>query len=106
MSAAEARRKYGRISKAGLAKKSWNIARALIASRTGHVKAGLAKGGEVRGYVREFVTGSNPRVEALLENNLKYITEATPDSVVSEAMSAATRTIEAIINEKLNEGLK
>ena len=105
-SAAQARQKYGKIKKAGLAKQSWSVARALIASRNGNVKAGLAKGGDVRGYVREIVTGPNQRVEALLENNLKYITEATPDSVVSEAMSAATRTIEAIVDEKLNEGLK
>lgn len=102
-SAAQARREYGKISKAGLAKKSWRVAKALIASRNGNVKAGLAKGGDVRGYVREIVTGPNQRVEALLENNLKYITEATPESVVEEAMGAATRTIDGIIKDKLEE---
>ena len=102
-SAAQARREYGKISKAGLAKKSWRVAKALIASRNGNVKAGLAKGGDVRGYVREIVTGTNPRAEALLENNLAYIREATPDSVVEEAMGAATRTIDRIVKDALEE---
>ena len=102
-SAAQARREYGKISKAGLAKKSWRVAKALIASRNGNVKAGLAKGGDVRGYVREIVTGPNQRVEALLENNLKYITEATPESAVAEAMASATKTIDGIIKDKLEE---
>ena len=105
-SAAEARRKYGKISKAGLAKKSWNFARALIASRNGNIRAGLVKDGDVRGYVREIVTGPNQRVEALLENNLRYITEATPDDVVSEAMAAATHTIDNIIKDKLEEATR
>lgn len=105
-SAAQARKKYGKIANAGRAKQSWSVARALIASRNGNVNHGLAKDGTVRGYVREYVTGPNQRVEALLENNLKYITEATPESAVAEAMAAATKTIEAIINDKLNEGLK
>lgn len=102
-SAAQARRQYGKISKAGLAKNSWQVAKALIASRNGNVKAGLAKGGDVRGYVREIVTGPNQRVEALLENNLKYITEATPDNAVAEAMAAATRTIDGIVKDALEK---
>lgn len=101
-SAAQAR-KYGKISKAGHAKKSWRVAKALIASRNGNVNAGLARSGDVRGYVREIVTGPNQRVEALLENNLKYITEATPESVVEEAMGAATRTIDGIIKDALEK---
>jgi len=67
------------------------------------VKAGLAKGGDVRGYVREYVTGPNQRVEALLENNLKYITAATSEGVVDEAMRAATRTIDGIIKDALEK---
>lgn len=102
-SAAQARREYGKISNAGRAKQSWNVARALIASRNGNVNHGLARGGTVRGYVREIVTGPNQRVEALLENNLKYITEATPESAVAEAMAAATKTIDGIIKDKLEE---
>ena len=102
-SAAQARREYGKISNAGRAKQSWNVARALIASRNGNVNHGLARGGIVRGYVREIVTGPNQRVEALLENNLKYITEATPESAVAEAMAAATKTIDGIIKDKLEE---
>ena len=105
-SAEQARKKYGKISKAGLAKKSWRVAKALIASRNGNVKAGLARSGDVRGYVREIVTGPNQRVEALLENNLRYITEATPDDVVSEAMAAATHTIDNIIKDKLEEATR
>ena len=105
-SAAQARKKYGKIANAGRAKQSWRVAKALIAIRNGNVKHGLARGGDVRGYVREIVTGPNQRVEALLENNLKYITAATPESDVAEAMAAATRTIDGIIKEKLNEGLK
>lgn len=102
-SAAQARKKYGKIKKAGLAKQSWSVARALIASRNGNVKHGLARGGDVRGYVREIVTGPNQHVEALLENNLKYITEATPESVVEEAMGAATRTIDGIVKDALEK---
>ena len=102
-SAEQARKKYGKISKAGLAKKSWRVAKALIASRNGNVKAGLARSGDVRGYVREIVTGPNQRVEALLENNLKYITEATPDNAVAEAMAAATRTIDGIVKDALEK---
>ena len=102
-SAAQARRQYGKIKKAGLAKQSWQVAKALIAMRSGNVKAGLARGGTVRGYVREIVTGPNQRVEALLENNLKYITEATPESAVEEAMGAATRTINGIVKDALEK---
>ena len=96
-------RSSGKISKAGLAKHSWVVAKALIASRSGNVKAGLARGGTVRGYVREIVTGPNQRVEALLENNLKYIAAATPEGVVDEAMRAATRTIDGIIKDALEK---
>ena len=102
-SAAQARRMYGKIKKAGLAKHSWVVAKALIASRSGNVKAGLARRGDVRGYVREIVTGPNQRVEALLENSLKYIADATPESAVTEAMAKATRTIDGIINDALKE---
>lgn len=102
-SAAQARKKYGKIAKAGLAKKSWRVAKALIASRNGNVDHGLARDGTVRGYVREIVTGPNQRVEALLENNLKYITEATPESAVAEAMAAATRTIDGIVKDTLEK---
>ena len=102
-SAAQARREYGKISKAGHAKKSWRVAKALIASRNGNVNHGLARDGTVRGYVREIVTGPNQRVEALLENNLKYITEATPDNAVAEAMAAATRTIDGIVKDALEK---
>lgn len=105
-SAEQARKRYGKIKKAGLAKQSWSVARALIASRNGNIKHGLAKGGDVRGYVREYVTGPNQRVEALLENNLKYITAATPEGVVDEAMRAATRTIDGIIKDAVNEASK
>lgn len=63
----------------------------------------MARGGTVRGYVREIVTGPNQRVEALLENNLKYITEATPESAVAEAMAAATKTIDGIVKDALEE---
>lgn len=105
-SAEQARRQYGKIKKAGLAKQSWSVARALIASRNGNIKHGLAKGGDVRGYVREIVTGPNQRVEALLENNLKYITEATPEAVVDDAMRAATRTIDGIIKDAVNKASK
>lgn len=102
-SAAQARKKYGKISNAGRAKQSWRVAKALIASRNGNVNHGLARGGTVRGYVREIVTGPNQRVEALLENNLKYITAATPESDVAKAMAAATKTIDGIIKDKLEE---
>ena len=105
-SAEQARKRYGKIKKAGLAKQSWSVARALIASRNGNIKHGLAKGGDVRGYVREIVTGPNQRVEALLENNLKYITAATPEAVVDDAMRAATRTIDGIIKDAVNEASK
>lgn len=102
-SAAQARREYGKIANAGRAKQSWRVAKALIASRNGNVSHGLAKGGDVRGYVREIVTGPNQRVEALLENNLKYITEATPESAVAEAMAAATKTIDGIIKDAIEK---
>ena len=102
-SAAQARRQYGKIKKAGLAKQSWQVAKALIAMRSGNVKAGLARGGTVRWYVREIVTGPNQRVEALLENNLEYITSATPEGAVAEAMAAATRTIDGIVKDALEK---
>lgn len=105
-SAAQARRQYGKIANAGRAKQSWSVAKALIASRNGNVKHGLARGGDVRGYVREIVTGPNQRVEALLENNLKYITAATPEAVVDDAMRAATRTIDGIIKDAVNKASK
>ena len=49
---------------------------------------------------------SNPRVEALLVNSLGYITEATSDAALSEAMQKATNQINGYINNRLKEGLK
>ena len=53
------------------------------------------------GYLREVVTGPNPRVEVLIVNKLDYIREAFPEAALSEAMVAATNSI----NKQIDAGL-
>lgn len=105
-SQAEARRKKGKIGKAGLAKKSWGHVMNLMFQRsnpendTSRVKI---EPGMVDGYIREITTGTNPRVEILIENNLEYIKAATSDAAVSEAINAATRNINGQIQRILDK---
>ena len=101
-----ARQIFGKIKNRGLAKKSWRLVSALIAQRaspdTGAPPTKI-RAGMVRGYVHEYITGDNQRVEALIENNLGYICAATPDAAVNEAMHRATNQISGFIQEKEKE---
>lgn len=96
-SKSQARAKHGKIKKWGLAKKSWGHAMAVLFGRSdakgGNPKAQL-RSGLVEGGMREFVTGTNPRVEIEVVNKLDYITEATPPSVLDEAIRGAEKSME------------
>lgn len=108
-SEAAARREHGKISKWGLAKKSWGHAMAVLFNRAdakgGNPKATL-KSGLVEGGMKEIVTGDNPRVEVNIVNKLNYITEATPAHVVDEAIRAATEQMRQSTERAVQEAQK
>ena len=58
------------------------------------------------GYLREIVTGTNPRVEVLIVNKRDYIREALPEAALSDAMAAATRYIDGQIDKGLAKARK
>jgi len=88
--------KFGKITKWGLARKSWGHAMAALFGRSdakgGNPKARI-KSGLVEGGMKEIITGNNPRVEATIINRLKYITEATPPAVLADAIKAAEKSM-------------
>lgn len=104
-----ARSKAGKIKAAGFARKTWGHAMNVLFNRanpendTSRIKV---RPGTVDGYFREIETGSNPRVEVEVINSLKYITAATPDSVVSGAISAATAFINGQVQRAIEEARK
>ena len=107
--ATAARDRFGRIRRWGLARTSWGLFMTHLfgkANPEGKNPEAKIRDGLTSGYFHEFVTGSNPRVEALLVNSLGYITDATSDAAIAEAMQKATAQINGYINKKINEGLK
>ena len=93
---AEARQKYAQYTRWGLARHSWGwFMKALFnrAEQTGGNPKTKIDERMTEGYLREVVTGANPRVEVLIVNRLDYIREALPEAALSEAMAAATRSI-------------
>ena len=108
-SAGRARSKAGKIMAAGFARKTWGHAMNVLFNRanpendTSRIKV---RPGTVDGYFREVETGSNPRVEVEVINPLKYITAATPDNVVSDAIRAATAFIDGQVQRAIDEARK
>lgn len=106
---AEARRKGGQYTRWGLAKHSWGwFMKALFkrAEQTGGNPKTKIDDRMAEGYLREIVTGTNPRVEVLIVNKLDYIREALPEAALSDAMAAATRYIDGQINKGLAKARK
>ena len=104
-----AHEKFGKIRRWGLARKSWGLFMTHLFGRAnpeGKNPEAKIKDGLTSGYFREYITGSNPRVEALLVNSLGYISAATSDADIEEAMQKATSQINGFIEKKLKEGLK
>lgn len=103
-SKAEARRKFATYTRWGLARKSWGwFMKALFnraAPTDGNPKAKV-DGRMANGYLREVVTGPNPRVEVLIVNRLDYIRDALPPGALEESMTAATNSI----NKQIDDGL-
>ena len=101
-SRAEARRRWGQNVRWGLAKKSWGWFMHALFHRgnpeTGNPKAKIDSR-MTAGYFREVVTGSNPRVEALLVNKLNYIGTILPSHMVEGAMLSAIKSINAQFKE-------
>ena len=103
-SRAEARRRFGKYTRWGLAKHSWGWFMKTLFNR-----AELASGNPAtkiddrmaEGHLREVVTGSNPHIEVLIVNKLDYIRKALPPNALAEAMAAATR----YINGQIDKGL-
>lgn len=101
---AEARQKYAQYTRWGLARQSWGwFMKALF--KRGEPTGGNTKtkidGRMAEGYLREIVTGTNPRVEVLIVNKLDYIRAALPEAALSDAMAAATRYIDGQIDKGL-----
>lgn len=108
-SRADARRTHGKYTRWGLAKHSWGwFMKALFkrAEQTGGNPATRIDPRMTEGYLREVVTGTNPRVEVLIVNKLDYINDALPASALSAAMSAATRYIDGQIDKGLARARK
>ena len=108
-SRAEARRRFGKYTRWGLAKHSWGwFMKALF--KRGELTGGNPKtkidDRMAEGYLREVVTGTNPRVEVLIVNKLDYIREALPEAALSDAMAAATRYIDGQIDKGLAKARK
>lgn len=106
---AEARRKGGQYTRWGLAKHSWGwFMKALFkrAEQTGGNPATKIDPRMTEGYLREIVTGTNPRVEVLIVNKLDYINDALPASALNDAMAAATRYIDGQIDKGLAKARK
>ena len=97
---AEARRKWGQYTRWGLAKKSWGWFMHSLFKRnnpeSGNPNAKIDDR-MTEGYLREVVTGTNPRVECLIVNKLNYINDILPGHAVEAAMILATRSINAQI---------
>lgn len=107
-SLAAAREKFGKIKRWGLAKTSWGLFMTHLFNRANPENknpAAKVKSGMTEGYIREYVTGSNPRVVALLVNRLGYIRDATSDAAIAEAMSKATSQINGFIQKRLDKGI-
>ena len=106
---AEARQRFAQYTRWGLARHSWGwFMKALF--KRGELTGGNPKtkidGRMAEGYLREIVTGTNPRVEVLIVNKLDYIREALPEAALSEAMAAATRYIDGQIDKGLAKARK
>lgn len=88
--------RFGYVYRHKLAKKSWGKFMQLLFKRSepagGNPNAKVTDR-MVHGYMNEFVTGDNPRVEVLMVNELDYITRQTTPEMVEEAMHAATTRI-------------
>lgn len=106
---ADARRRFAKYTRWGLAKHSWGwFMHALFrrAEQTGGNPKTKIDGRMTEGYLREIVSGPNPRVEVLIVNKLDYITEALPPTALSDAMTAATRYIDGQIDRGLARARK
>ena len=105
---AAAREKFGAIKRHGLARKSWGLFMTHLFNRANPEDknpAAVIKSGLTEGYIREVITGDNPRVEALLVNRLGYICDATSDAAIAEAMAKATNQINGLIQKQVDKGL-
>ena len=105
----EARRRFAQYTRWGLAKHSWGwFMKALFkrAEQTGGNPKTKIDDRMAEGFLREVVTGANPRVEVLIVNKLDYIREALPEAALSDAMAAATRYIDGQIDKGIAKARK
>ena len=105
-SRADARQRFGKYTRWGLAKKSWGLAMAALFKRSepggGNTKAKINPS-LIKTRLDEIPTGPHPRIEVEVVNNLGYITSATPESVVGPAITAATNSINKQIQIALDK---
>ena len=102
----DARQRFGKYTRWGLAKKSWGLAMAALFKRSepsgGNTKAKVNPS-LIQTRLDEIPTGPNPRIEVEVVNKLGYITSATPESVVGPAITAATNSINWQIQKALDK---
>ncbi len=100
----DAWQRHGKIVRHRLAKKSWGWFMQKLFNRAapsdGNPRA-VVRDDMVDGYLKEVATGSDPRVECLIVNNLDYIRDALQANALEEAMRAATSAIDAQIDKGL-----
>lgn len=107
-SKADARRRFGKYTRWGLARKSWGWFMKALFNRSAPADNPRAKIDDrmTHGYLREVVTGPSPRVEVLIVNKLDYIRDALPKGALEESMTAATRSINTQIDEGITKARK
>lgn len=106
---ADARRHGGLIKKRGLAKQSWGWFMQLLFNRSVPKDMATARPVDrtlVEGWMKEVVTGTNPRAEVLIHNSLGYIRSALPEGALAAALTAATNSINAKIDKGIAKARK
>ena len=104
-SRAEARRRFAKYTRWGLARKSWGWFMKTLFRRSMSSQNPRAKidGRMVDGFLREVETGANPRVEVLIVNKLDYIRSALAENAFEESMRKATNRINGLLDRRLLE---
>ena len=106
---AAARKQAGLIKKRGLAKQSWGWFMQLLFNRAAPRDMAAARAPDSRlvaGWMKEVVTGGNPRAEVTIHNMLGYIRAALPEAALAESLTAATNSINAQIDKGLAKARK
>lgn len=104
-SRSEARKKWGQIKRWGLAKKSWGWFMQALFNRSNpeskNPDAKIDRRMVDCKPIRVVGFGENTRIEVVITNKLKFMSDILPSGALNEAMQSATNSI----NEQINKGM-